>query len=225
MRQYVMPGLILLTGILYIFVIPSDPEIVKILFKLIPMWLIIAYGIKNLPQVKSKHHILLLIGLFFCMIGDGLMRWFVFGLSAFLIGHLFYIASFVRQYRYSPLRMLTLVPIAGYGVVMGTKLAQALSADGEASLIIPVIAYIAVISLMTWTAIMTGNRWVTVGSILFMISDSILSWNMFVSPVQFSSPLIMITYYTAQFCMARSLLAPNSSRSSLSTTPTATITK
>jgi alkenylglycerophosphocholine hydrolase len=225
MRPYVIPGLILLTGILYIFVIPSDPEIVKILFKLIPMWLIIAYGIMNLSPIKPKHQMLMLIGLFFCMIGDGLMRWFVIGLTAFLIGHLFYIASFIRQYRYSLLRLLTLVPIAGYALIMGSKLAQELNSDGEASLIAPVIAYIAVISLMTWSAIMTGKRWVIVGSILFMISDSILSWNMFVSPVQFSNALIMITYYTAQFSMARSLLASDSARSDISATQNAILNK
>lgn len=225
MRQYIMPGLILLTGLLYIFVIPSDPEIVKILFKLIPMWLIIAYGIMNLPQIKTKHQVLLLIGLFFSMIGDGLMRWFVFGLTAFLIGHLFYIASFVQQYRYSMPRLLTLVPIAAYAIIMGAKLAQALNGDGDTALIIPVIAYIAVISLMTWTAFMTGNRWLIVGAILFMISDSFLAWNKFVSPVPHQGIIVMTTYYIAQFCMARSLLASNSVRSSISATPTATISK
>lgn len=207
MRHVVLPGLILLTGLLYIFFIPSNPEIVKLLFKLIPMWLIIAYGIMNLPAVRTRHHVLLLAGLFFSMIGDGLMRWFVFGLTAFLIGHLFYIAGFAGQYRYSLPRLLSLVPLAGYAVFMGVRLAQALSGDGETALIGPVIVYIAVISLMAWTAIMTGNRWLIIGAILFMISDSFLSWNKFISPVPHEGIIVMATYYTAQFCMARSLLA------------------
>ncbi|WP_307266083.1 lysoplasmalogenase family protein [Peribacillus sp. V2I11] len=38
-----------------------------------------------------------------------------------------------------------------------------------------------------------------------MISDSILSWNKFIDDVAFSGPLIMLTYYAAQFCIANSI--------------------
>lgn len=58
---------------------------------------------------------------------------------------------------------------------------------------------------MAWSAIMTGNKWAIAGSFLFVLSDSILSWNLFVSDVPQSSLLIMSTYYTAQFLIAHSL--------------------
>ncbi|WP_311280639.1 hypothetical protein [Peribacillus simplex] len=34
------------------------------------------------------------------MLGDGLLIWFVLGLSAFLIGHLFYISAFFRLWTF-----------------------------------------------------------------------------------------------------------------------------
>ncbi|MNH46089.1 YhhN-like protein [compost metagenome] len=44
-----------------------------------------------------------------------------------------------------------------------------------------------------------------IGAILFTISDSVLSWNMFVSDITHSGIYIMTTYYSAQFCIAYSL--------------------
>ena len=205
MKKLVLPVLIALTSLIYIFVIPSDPHLVKMLFKLIPMWLIIAYACLQIPAVKKRHHFLLLVGLFFCMLGDGLLQWFVIGLTAFLIGHLFYMAGFLGNWRFSRLRFIMIAPLALFGFFMGRELIEALVRDGNESLIIPVLFYIVVISLMTWSAIMTGNVWAIIGSVLFTVSDAILSWNMFVSDIEYSGILIMTTYYAAQFCMASSL--------------------
>lgn len=205
MIKYGLPALIVVMSILYIFIIPGEPQAAKLLFKLIPMWLIIAYGCLQMPSNRKSCHWVIWIGLFFCMLGDGLLGWFVVGLSAFLIGHLFYLTGFIGRWRYSKMRFSTIVPILLYAAFMSWQLIQALIRDGDASLIAPILVYILVISLMTWSAIMTGNKLAAAGSILFAASDSILSWNMFVSEVAFAEPLIMITYYAAQFFIASSL--------------------
>lgn len=205
MKRFRLPALILLMSLLYIFLIPSDPYIVKILFKLIPMWLIITYAYLHIPKPRGHHHVLLLAGLFFCMIGDGVLHWFVIGLSAFLIGHLFYMIGFFKKWRFSLLRFLTIVPLGLYSSYMGWEIVYALLHDNNETLIVPVLLYISVIAIMTWSAIMTGHVWAIIGSILFTISDSILSWNLFVSPVAYSGVLIMTTYYAAQFFMAYSI--------------------
>ncbi|OAB40118.1 lysoplasmalogenase [Paenibacillus glacialis] len=217
MKKYLLPVLILLTSALYIFIIPSDPHAVKLLFKLIPMWLIITYAYFQIPKLRQHHHRLLLIGLFFCMLGDGLLSWFVVGLSAFLVGHIFYMIGFFTKWRFSKLRFASVVPIAVYASIMGWEIVHALIRDNNESLIVPVLLYISVISLMTWSAIMTGHKWAITGSILFTISDSVLSWNLFVSNVAFSGVFIMTTYYSAQFCMAYSIrtLAMHKSRKTL----------
>jgi len=205
LSKFALPALIALTGLLYIFAIPSDPQGVKLLFKLIPMALILLYGYQASADSRKRYHYLVLSGLFFCAIGDGTLRWFVVGLSAFLVGHLFYLTAFFGRWRYSKIRFATLLPIVAFAVLMGNELVQALSGDGKGHLIVPVLAYVAVITTMAWSAIMTGSKTAIAGSLLFLVSDSILSWNMFVSDVTYSGPLIMLTYYSAQFLIASSL--------------------
>lgn len=210
-----LPLLIFVFGILYIFFIPSEPLGIKILFKLIPMLLISYFAFSLKPYHSSKYRSLILIGLFFCMIGDGTLIWFVIGLSAFLIGHLFYTAGFITSWNYSHKRMLSIIPITIYAFLMCSNLIKSLNDKGDDNLIIPVIAYTIAISTMVFTAIMTGNKWAIFGSILFIISDSILSWDLFVETIHYSNEFIMITYYSAQFLIARSILSLNLSHNIL----------
>ncbi|GIP63884.1 membrane protein [Virgibacillus pantothenticus] len=200
-----LPVLILVLSILYIFIIPQDPLAFKLFFKLIPMALIIIYAFYQTPKQKTIVHWLILIGLFFCSIGDGTIQWFVVGLSAFLIGHLFYLTGFVSQWKFSKYRVASIIPIGIYAWIMGNELVQAISNSEDTYLVIPVIIYIAAIASMAWFAIMTGNIFASIGSILFVISDSILAWNMFVSPVNYEHVFVMVTYYAAQFFIAHSL--------------------
>ncbi|MCQ6560005.1 lysoplasmalogenase [Paenibacillus mendelii] len=211
MIKYGLPALITLMGVIYIFFIPADPHAVKMLFKLIPMWLIILYTYLRMPEDRNRnrYHGVILTGLFFCMLGDGLLQWFIIGLTAFLIGHLFYLSAFFSRWRFSKSRCLMIIPITAFAVFMSMQLVSALVHDGKEGLIAPVLAYLIVISLMGWSAIMTGNTWAIIGSLLFMVSDSILSWNMFISDVSYSGPLIMTTYYAAQFLIAHSSRTTN----------------
>ncbi|CAH0240405.1 hypothetical protein SRABI96_02912 [Peribacillus sp. Bi96] len=199
-----LPAAILITGLLYIFFIPEEPLIIKIMFKIIPMLLIFLFAYKTEGR-RDRYQSLILLGLFFCMLGDGLLIWFVIGLSAFLIGHLFYIAAFFKLWTFSWLRFATIFPIGIYSTWIGHEIVVSLIEKGESSLIIPVICYVTVISLMGWAAFMTGNAAAIIGGVLFVISDSILSWNKFIDDVAYSGPLIMLTYYAAQFCIANSI--------------------
>lgn len=205
MKPHFLPILILAMSILYIFFIPDDPLWFKLIFKLIPMILIFLYAVLRLPKQKLKIQWLILTGLVFCAIGDATLHWFVIGLSAFLIGHLFYTAAFLSQWKFNRYRILTILPLIFYGFIMGSRLVEALEVSGDTSLIVPVLLYISAIMLMAWAAIMTGNRWLITGSLLFVASDSVLAWNMFVSPVEYSHLLIMSTYYGAQFFIAHSV--------------------
>lgn len=209
MRKFVLPALILAMGILYIWFVPSEQEAVRLVFKLIPMGLILIYAYTG---IFSRQHPnptpsqwLGLTGLFFCTIGDGTLQWFVFGLSMFLIGHLFYLSAFYRLRILTRARVAMIVPIALYAGYFGWQLTSALSNDGDSGLIVPVLLYVIVICLMAWTAILSGNRYAIIGSLLFLASDTILAWNKFVSDIEHSGVLIMTTYYVAQFLIAHSL--------------------
>ncbi|MDN3016159.1 lysoplasmalogenase [Paenibacillus sp. BSR1-1] len=215
MKTYRLPIFILLMGLIYIFGIPSKPEAIKMLFKLIPMWLILFYAYKQIADKKSRPHWIIWCGLFICMLGDGLIRWFVIGLAAFLIGHLFYTAGFSRYWRFTKLSLLMIIPIGLYGFVMGYHIITSLLQNHNDALVVPVLMYIVIISLMCWTGFLSQNIWAILGSILFVLSDSILSWNLFVSKIPYSDILIMTTYYAAQFLIAHSLrLFPTFSKSS-----------
>jgi len=199
MVKRLLAVLILVMGLVYIFVSSA------MLLKLIPMWLILIYAYLHKPLLKDRYFLLVFIGLFFCMLGDGLLKWFEIGLSAFLIGHLFYTGAFITKWRFSWIRLSTILPLLLYGIYMGYRLYHSLQDKGDQALIIPVLAYLLVISLMCWFSIMTGNKWSIVGGILFVASDSILAWNKFITDIPYSHVLIMTTYYMAQFLIARSI--------------------
>jgi len=208
LKKTMLPILIGIMAALYIWIIPPEPLILKIAFKLIPMLLIILYAFRQLPAKPKPAMRLIVIGLFFCMLGDGFIAVsFVAGLGSFLIGHVFYLMGFIKISRINKSRLAALLPIGLYSFIIGRQLISALQTEGNEGLVIPVVAYMLVISLMALTAIMTGNLWATAGSILFVISDSILSWNMFVSAIPYSDVLIMTTYYSAQFLIAGSLVS------------------
>ncbi|WP_082630323.1 lysoplasmalogenase family protein [Peribacillus muralis] len=46
-------------------------------------------------EKRNRYQIAILLGLFICILEDGLLIWFLIGLSAFLIGHLFYYLSVI----------------------------------------------------------------------------------------------------------------------------------
>ncbi|MGG1631063.1 lysoplasmalogenase [Rossellomorea sp. NRS-1567] len=206
LNKSMLPTLIGIMAVLYIFIIPQEPLALKIVFKLIPMLLIILYAFRQLPARPAPAMRLVIIGLFFCMLGDGFIAVsFVAGLGAFLVGHVFYLTGFIKMSRTNMTRLASIFPIGLYSFIIGRQLITSLQTEGNDGLVIPVIAYMLVISLMALTAILTDNLWATAGSILFVISDSILSWNMFVSAIPYSDVLIMTTYYSAQFLIAVSL--------------------
>ena len=206
MQRYIIPIAILLSSLLFIFVIPTENYWMRLTFKILPMILIIVYAFSQKSFVSEGYKIIVLIGLIFCTLGDAfIISSFIFGLGSFLIGHLFYIGAFTRVWHFSWAKCITIIPIAVYALFFGSKLITSLSQDENTALIIPVIIYICAIALMGWTAIMTGNKFAMIGSILFIISDTILSWDMFVSEVPYGSELIMLTYYSAQFLIASSI--------------------
>ena len=163
----------------------------------------------------------LLISLFFCWVGDvALMfvglnpNWFMVGLIAFLIGHLFYILTY-RQHRWDsrdnelliPQKIRFSIPV----VLAGTGLVVILF-PVLGPLQFPVLIYATAIIVMVMNAIFRYGRttsrsfWMTLsGAILFMASDSILAINKFMGGIEYAGVLIMLTYILAQFLIVEGL--------------------
>jgi len=163
----------------------------------------------------------LLIALFFCWIGDvSLMfvglnaNWFMFGLIAFLIGHIFYVITY-RQHRWEstdnellvPQKIRFSIPV----VLAGTGLVVVLY-PMLGSLQVPVMIYATALIIMVMNAIFRYGRtsprsfWMTLaGAVLFMVSDTILAINKFMGTIELGGVYIMLTYITAQFLIVEGL--------------------
>src|SRR5699024_7636966 len=155
---------IFIMALIYIFVIQDNPLYVKLFFKAIPIVLIIYYAVLQSKRVKpAAIHYFIIIGLVFSLIGDVTLQWFLIGLSAFLLGHLCYVGGFLTKWRFSISLSFVIIPIGLFGWWMGSHLLEALRANEETGLVVPVLIYIVVISLMCFLAVMTRNRWTVLG--------------------------------------------------------------
>lgn len=195
---------IVLLGLFYIFFFSHIAEKWTLIFKIIPMILIIILAaIQKVPHIK-KYQLLIIVGLIFCMIGDYTLQWFLVGLSSFLIGHIFYIFAFLNTNERT-LPTWSKITLLLYGAIMATWIATTVFSSGEIVLTFAVLAYISVILMMGWTSIRTGSTLALIGALLFITSDSYLAVNKFVLPLPYSHEVIMFTYYSAQLLIALSI--------------------
>jgi uncharacterized membrane protein YhhN len=160
----------------------------------------------NLSPLKKW----ILFALFFSWVGDVLLMFqqkdplfFLSGLSAFLIAHIFYIVFFHRvrvaeQLRSNPWFLLIVVI---YYVALVSFLSPTL---GDMKM--PVRVYGIVISFMFMLALhmlyireKTAGKWMMTGAGLFILSDSILAINKFYYSFDLAGLFIMLSYGAAQY--------------------------
>lgn len=132
---------------------------------------------------------------------------FIYGLSSFLLAHLTYLCLFVQRWR-RPLRppIIRLSSTAAF-LTFSLFFSQWL-APGLGELAVPVMIYVSAITLMVVASLWANfsNRWVVIGAILFMVSDSILAADKFRHEAPLSSYLIWATYYLGQYGIAMGCL-------------------
>ncbi|MBU2937929.1 lysoplasmalogenase [Lacinutrix sp. C3R15] len=171
-----------------------------------------------LPVLYAKnglkpYKIILLIGLLFCLIGDVFLMfdaYFVLGLASFLIGHVFFVYAFTSINGFSA-RIQTLLPL-----VIISGLVFLFLKDHLGNLLIPVMLYITCIVLMAWQALNLyiwkkeyGFLLITIGAFLFLVSDSVLAINKFVTNFTIAQFLISSTYWSAITLIALSTIYIN----------------
>ena len=154
----------------------------------------------------------ILTALFFGYVGDLLLMkprrsWFVAGAVSFLIGHLFYIYVFISQaggitvFSSHPLIcLLMLLPYIIYAVILKKILGKNVS-----SIFIAAVSYVGVLLLMSyasflrvWNVSRFQFAMTYAGSILFIISDSLIAVRNFKRKFRGIGRLIVFTYITAQ---------------------------
>jgi uncharacterized membrane protein YhhN len=166
---------------------------------------------------------ILLTALTFSWIGDIILLfadkgelYFIFGLVAFLLSHLVYIALFSKQpnTRISKKKetfWLGILAILAYFFIMIDTLFPKLG-----DLKIPVLVYAVVITTMLFFAFkgslkwaIPANKYILIGAIVFVSSDSILAFNKFYAPITHASFYIMLTYCLAQYLIVKGILKLN----------------
>ncbi len=207
-------------SIFYLLITAFNQEDIARILKpfLLPLLVVAVY-----LSEKFKTKTILLTALTFSWIGDVILLfadkgeiYFILGLVAFLVSHVFYIVLFSKQTISKTIKNkisfgagIGLIVI--YFLMMISTLAPKLG-----SLTIPVVIYAVVISTMLFYALKGSFQWntipyqsVLIGAIFFISSDSILAFNKFDQPIPYASFLIMITYLAAQFCIVWGILKLN----------------
>ena len=144
--------------------------------------------------------VLSLLGDIFLMVPRDL---FVFGLGAFLLGHIAYAVGLNLHTEGLWLLGIPVVLVAG---VLAVRLVRGIRRSGEDELMGPVIAYVVVIGAMVVSALASGNGMAAVGALLFMSSDALIGETRFVQARRWGGPVIMITYHLGQAALVLSLV-------------------
>lgn len=163
-----------------------------------------------LTAPNNRYKIVVVLGLLFSLMGDIFLMLpsdqFLIGLICFLITHICYIIAFLADSRFGrplwPYVLLTAI-----GLIIFTALSRGI----ETSMKVPVAIYAGALSFMTAQAIArnlqqrsTGSLFAAIGAVLFLISDTILALDRFLTPFEASHAVILATYYPAQYFVALS---------------------
>ena len=201
----------IIAAILYGIVLFQPPNIRRTIIKTL------AIGLLAVLAFQSNAPLFLVLALTLSALGDAFLahdgdKAFMGGLSAFLIGHIFYIVLFAQTgadfsvFAAEPWRMVLaacLVVLAGF---MATRL---LPVTG--SLAKPVLVYIAVITIMGVYAAMLDQPLAIIGAVMFMASDALLSTEKFLlaPEAKIRQPIAIAVwslYYIGQLFIALAFL-------------------
>jgi uncharacterized membrane protein YhhN len=184
-----------------------------IVFKPLTTILIIVALTRFGSRQNVRFYYSMLVALCACLLGDIFLlkdAYFVFGLGAFLFGHLMFAYAFVSfgGFKTHPLSLLVLGMIGGgFYIYIYPSLG---------SLSVPVLIYMTVIILMAWQGVNMAfwqktplTLCIAVAVVLFMISDGVIAINKFIFPFEASSALILPTYWLSISLLSYSAILLN----------------
>ena len=173
--------------------------------------LMLAALLLSCVRAGSLMRTFILLALLFSWIGDISLMFtgrdpvfFMMGLAAFLVAHVFYIVFFNRIKKREGIKpkWWLLIMVVFYYISLLTLLLPSL----EEEMKIPVPIYGLVISFMLLLALhmpygvhKTAGKLMAIGALLFVISDSILAIDRFYHSFEYAGFVIMLTYSIAQF--------------------------
>lgn len=205
-------------GALDVLAVAMDANVIRWITKPLIVPLLIGFYFSS----ASSPSMPFVAALFFCWLGDVLLMlqtpaelFFIAGLSAFLAGHLLYILVY-RQLRWN-------APINPWSGVQKMRASFPVILAGTGLIVIlfphlngmeaPVILYACVLMAMVIAALLRSGythaqsfSYIVAGACSFMISDSLLAINKFLTPIPAGGILVMLTYICAQYLIAKGVL-------------------
>ena len=192
-----------------LFAVYTSNETLRYVTKPLLMPLLIIYFLAETNSFSSSLKKWIVLALVFSWAGDVLLifeslfsNFFIFGLVAFLIAHIFYILFYENVIRKDGIRKnyWWFLPVIIYYITLIYLLSPHL---GDMKL--PVRIYGIVISYMLIQALQTGRiknhasaGLMITGAVLFITSDSLLAINKFYESFEYAGIAIMLTYGIAQ---------------------------
>ena len=209
MKKTIWITLFLLVLLVNLIAVYSNSESLQFITKPLLMPLLAIYLLLRTNTINSNLKGWIFLALFFSWAGDIFLlfeergsNFFLFGLSAFLVAQVFYIVFFhnIRMREYIRGNALLLLLVIVYYSVLINVLSPYLG-----NMKLPVRIYGVVLSFMVMLAMhtMLGKNkkaalWMTMGAILFVVSDSLLAFNKFFSAFNNAGVVTMLTYGLAQ---------------------------
>ena len=204
MKSKILQIILVIVFAIDLFLIFTNKNELRFFTKPLLIPLLILIFITRLKSEKTQVDKLFLTGLVLSFFGDLflLFKWgFLPGLGSFLMAHVFYIISFRKKTQNTIWKFWPII----LGLFATTLLVFLFPYLKEMK--IPVIIYAIVISVMMYTALKTQNRNLIVGALLFLISDTLLSINLFLQPLMILNLLVMITYIVAQWFLVKGMIS------------------
>ena len=216
--QFLIPSLLVYTILTFLTISAKyfSNDSLENIFKPLLMPTLLFIVVVNFKGNIAKEVKLLIFALVFSMLGDILLMPlfdnFILGLLSFLTGHFFYIillsnlnsGDFITGLKKDKSKTLLLIFI--YLALVLFLISSMNSKHVDLILIIAVVFYATIITLMTLNSLSLYNNIkqkkeaiILIGAILFMLSDSLIAINKFVTEIEFSGFYIMTTYCAAQF--------------------------
>lgn len=130
---------------------------------------------------------------------------FLLGLASFLLGHIAYVVGMATDLDSWGFVAVGLLVVAAAGGLVAPRIVAGVRTTSP-DLVVPVLAYMAVISCMVMASFGRGVALGIVGALLFYASDAILAWNRFVTPSRLLQVAVMVTYHLGQLGLVLSLL-------------------
>lgn len=203
-------GFVLCADLLAVY---SEKETLRNFTKPLLMPLLIVFLLVSVSSVYSSLKKWIVLALLFSWAGDVLLmfepvngNFFIYGLVAFLLAHVFYILFYeniIRRQKIKRNHWLSLLVLIYYVFLMWILTPHL----GEMKW--PVWMYGLVISVMLMQALQTSKiknqtaaRLLISGAVLFIASDSILAINKFYKPFELAGVTVMLTYGIAQLLIA-----------------------